>query len=165
MVLLTKSDCVSEADRAKVQQWLNQEVPTGVKIVPVAQGVIPPDVLLGFNAAVEDDLDNRHSHHDHEEEHEHDEEINAVQIITPQTFDVNELINRLKTLVQSQEIYRIKGFVAVPNKAMRLVVQGVGQRFDSFYDRAWQPNEIPQTKLVIIGNGLDQAQIQASICG
>jgi cobalamin biosynthesis protein CobW len=165
MVLLTKSDCVSAVDREKVQQWLNQEVPAGVKIVPVAQGVIQSDVLLGFNAAVEDDLDNRHSHHDHEEEHEHDEEINAVQIITPQTFDANELINKLKTLVQNQEIYRIKGFVAVPNKAMRLVLQGVGQRFDSFYDRAWQADETPQTKLVIIGNGLDQAQIQAAICG
>jgi cobalamin biosynthesis protein CobW len=163
MVLLTKSDCVSDVDREKVQQWLNREVPTGVKIVPVAQGVIQPDVLLGFNAAVEDDLDNRHSHHDHEEEHEHDEAINAVQIITPQTFEVNDLIHKLKGLVQTEEIYRIKGFVAVPNKAMRLVLQGVGQRFDSFYDRPWQPDEIPQTKLVVIGNGLDQAKIQAII--
>jgi cobalamin biosynthesis protein CobW len=163
LVLLTKSDVVSEADRAKVQTWLNSEVPQGVKIVPVQQGEISPDVLLGFNAAVEDNLDQRHSHHDHEEEHEHDEDINAVQIITAATFDPNKLIEQLKSLVQQQEIYRIKGFVSVPGKAMRLVLQGVGQRFDTFYDRPWAADESRQTKLVVIGHELDQARIETAI--
>jgi cobalamin biosynthesis protein CobW len=163
MVLLTKGDVLSEADRTKVQTWLGQAIPQGVKIVPVQQGAISPDILLGFNAAVEDDLENRHSHHDHEEEHDHDEDINAIQIITEQTFEPNALIERLKVLVQQQEIYRIKGFVAVPNKSMRLVLQGVGQRFDTFYDRAWQPDELRQTRLVVIGNGLEQAVIEAAV--
>jgi cobalamin biosynthesis protein CobW len=164
MVLLTKSDAVSEADRAKVVQWLEKEIPQGIKIVAAQQGVVNPDVLLGFNAAVEDDLDNRHSHHDHEEEHDHDEDINAVQIITDQTFEPTALIEQLKSIVQQQEIYRIKGFVSVPGKAMRLVLQGVGQRFDSFYDRPWKPDEIRQTKLVIIGHELDETQLTTAIC-
>ncbi|MFM2431531.1 MAG: cobalamin biosynthesis protein CobW [Cyanobacteriota bacterium] len=163
LVLLTKSDVVSEADRAKVQTWLNSEVPQGVKILPVQQGEISPDVLLGFNAAVEDNLDQRHSHHDHEEEHDHDEDINAVQIITAAMFDPNKLIEQLKSLVQQQEIYRIKGFVSVPGKAMRLVLQGVGQRFDTFYDRPWAADESRQTKLVVIGHELDQARIETAI--
>jgi cobalamin biosynthesis protein CobW len=163
LVLLTKSDVVSDADRAKVQSWLTAEVPQGVKILPVQQGEISPDVLLGFNAAVEDNLDQRHSHHDHEEEHDHDEDINAVQIITSATFDPNSLIEKLKTLVQEQEIYRIKGFVSVPGKAMRLVLQGVGQRFDTFYDRPWAADESRQTKLVVIGHELDQATIETAI--
>jgi cobalamin biosynthesis protein CobW len=164
MVLLTKSDAVSEVDRAKVQQWLEKEIPQGVKIVAAQQGVVNPDVLLGFNAAVEDDLDNRHSHHDHEEEHEHDEDINAVQIITDKTFEPTVLIEQLKSIVQQQEIYRVKGFVSVPGKSMRLVLQGVGQRFDSFYDRPWKPDEIRQTKLVIIGHELDETQLTQTIC-
>jgi cobalamin biosynthesis protein CobW len=163
LVLLTKSDVVSDADRAKVQSWLTAEVPQGVKILPVQQGEISPDVLLGFNAAVEDNLDQRHSHHDHEEEHDHDEDINAVQIITSATFDPNSLIEKLKILVQEQEIYRIKGFVSVPGKAMRLVLQGVGQRFDTFYDRPWAADESRQTKLVVIGHELDQATIETAI--
>ncbi len=164
MVLLTKGDCVESGDRAKVQTWLEQAVPQGVKIVPAKQGVINPDVLLGFNAAVEDDLDNRHSHHDHEEEHDHDEDINAVQVITDSAFDPKVLIEQLKTLVQEQEIYRVKGFVAVPGKVMRLVLQGVGQRFDTFYDRPWKTDEARQTKLVLIGHDLDQAQLATAIC-
>ena len=28
---------------------------------------------------------------------------------------------------------------------MRLVLQGVGDRFDVFYDRLWKPDEVKQT--------------------
>jgi cobalamin biosynthesis protein CobW len=163
MVLLTKTDRVDAAAQAKIQQYLQQELPQGIKIVACNQGEISPDVLLGFNAAVEDNLASRPSHHDHEEEHDHDEDINAIQIITDQTFDPAVLIDRLKILVQNQEIYRIKGFVAVPDKAMRLVLQGVGQRFDSFYDRPWRTDEPRQTRLVLIGESLSQASIDAAI--
>ncbi len=163
MVLLTKTDQVDQAAQEKVRQWLQKEVPTGVKIVSCQQGEISPEVLLGFNAAVEDNLDSRPSHHDKEEEHEHDDDINAVQIVTDKTFDPETLVNCLQKLVQEQEIYRIKGFVAVPNKAMRLVLQGVGQRFDTFYDRPWRPDELRQTRLVLIGHNLDQTHIEQEI--
>lgn len=165
LVLLTKSDRVDAAARAKVQQWLQQELPAGVKIVPCHQGQISPDVLLGFNAAVEDNLDSRPSHHDHEAEHEHDDQINSVQFIADRAFEPSALVERLTALVQQQEIYRIKGFVAVPNKAMRLVLQGVGNRFDHFYDRPWQPTEPRQTRLVLIGQALDEAGIRAVLEG
>lgn len=163
MILLTKTDQVDLAAQTKVRQWLQKEAPTGVKIVSCQRGEISPEVLLGFNAAVEDNLDSRPSHHDTEEDHEHDDDINAVQINTDQTFDPARLIERLQGLVQQQEIYRIKGFVAVPNKAMRLVLQGVGQRFDSFYDRPWRPEEPHQTRLVLIGRSLDHAQIEQAV--
>ena len=163
MVLLTKVDQLDLASQTKVQRWLQQKLPDGVKIVPCLQGVIDPQILLGFNAAVEDNLENRPSHHDSEAEHDHDDDINAVQIVTSRTFEPEALTALLKSLVQEQEIYRVKGFVAVPNKPMRLVLQGVGQRFDSFYDRPWQTTESRQTRLVLIGHKLDQAQIEARV--
>ncbi|MEA5469393.1 cobalamin biosynthesis protein CobW, partial [Spirulina sp. 06S082] len=141
LVLLTKTDLVDEAELAKVQNWLQKEVPAGVKIVPCRDGEITAEVLLGFNAAVEDDLENRPSHHDHEEEHDHDDEINSVQVICDRAFDPKNLTETLQKMVQEQEIYRIKGFVSVPDKPMRMVLQGVGNRFDSFYDRLWSTEE------------------------
>jgi len=87
----------------------------------------------------------------------------SVQIVTHQSFEPDLLIGLLKSLVQQQEIYRIKGFVSVPNKAMRLVLQGVGQRFDSFYDRPWRPAELRQTRLVLIGHQLDQSQLEERV--
>ncbi len=47
-----------------------------------------------------------------------------------------QLIGALQQLVAAHTIYRIKGFAALPGKAMRLVLHGVGQRFDSYFDRA-----------------------------
>ncbi|HIK11522.1 MAG TPA: cobalamin biosynthesis protein CobW [Oscillatoriaceae cyanobacterium M33_DOE_052] len=163
MVLLTKVDLVEPAERERVENWLRQEVRPGVKIVPCEGGKISSELLLGFNAAVEDNLDSRPSHHDHEEEHDHDEEINAVNLILEAGFEPTLLVKQLQELVQQEEIYRVKGFVTVPNKPMRLVMQGVGQRFDYFYDRPWQPSEPRQTRLVFIGRDLNQERIAAAI--
>jgi cobalamin biosynthesis protein CobW len=165
MVLLTKVDQVELGMRDRVERWLRQELPTGVKVVPCHRGEIDPAVLLGFNAAVEDNLDQRPSHHDTEEDHDHDDDITSVQVVLSQSLEPTSLVERLKALVQQQEIYRIKGFVAVPNKAMRLVLQGVGSRFDAFYDRPWGADEPRQTRLVVIGRELNEAQIHQAVGG
>jgi cobalamin biosynthesis protein CobW len=163
LVLLTKTDLVNESTLAKVKSWLKKELPPRVKIVTVKDGAISPDLLLGFNAAVEDDLDNRHSHHDHEEEHDHDEEINSIELVLDQSFEPETLIQQLQELLVEQEIYRVKGFVNVAHKPMRLVLQGVGNRFDTFYDRLWKTDESRQTKLVLIGHELNRQLIESKL--
>jgi cobalamin biosynthesis protein CobW len=163
LVLLTKSDLVDTNELDKIEQYLQQELREGVKVLPCEGGSIEPDILLGFNAAVEDNLVDRPSHHDNEEEHEHDRDINSVYINSESSFEPKILIDKLQKLVAKEEIYRIKGFVNVPNKPMRMVLQGVGDRFDFFYDRPWKPEELRQTRLIAIGNRLDQKQIAAAI--
>lgn len=163
LVLLTKTDLIDQASLIKVREWLSRELPPGVKVVACQQGDVETNLLLGFNAAVEDHLESRPSHHDHEEEHEHDDDINSVQLIVDQAFEPTALIEKLKELVQHQEIYRIKGFVDVPNKPMRMVLQGVGNRFDSFYDRLWLNDEPRQTRLVFIGRELNSTQVEQAI--
>jgi cobalamin biosynthesis protein CobW len=163
LVLLTKTDLVDESALAKVKSWLKEELPPGIKVVTVKDGAISPELLLGFNAAVEDDLDNRHSHHDHEEEHDHDEEINSIELVLDQSFEPETLIQLLQELLVEQEIYRVKGFVNVAHKPMRLVLQGVGNRFDTFYDRLWTTDESRQTKLVLIGHELNRQTIESKL--
>ncbi len=163
LVLLTKVDRVDPQTQTQVQNWLRQQLPQSVKIVPCEQGNINPELLLGFNASVEDNLDNRPSHHDEEEDHDHDEEINSIHLILDTTFEPQALVAKLEDLVEKLEIYRIKGFVAVANKSMRLVLQGVGDRIEYFYDRPWQPSELRQTRLVFIGRALDKSQIQSAL--
>ncbi|NBD15330.1 MAG: cobalamin biosynthesis protein CobW [Cyanobacteria bacterium] len=163
LVLLTKADQVDAATRKKVEKRLKQELPAGVNIVPCYNGQVPADILLGFNASVEENLDSRPSHHDHEEEHEHDDDINSVQLILDEAFEPKPLMERIEVLFKEAEIYRVKGFVNVPNKPMRLVIQGVGKHLDSFYDRAWQKDELRQTRLVLIGRNLDEGQVKASL--
>lgn len=163
MVVLTKVDRVDEAALVKVKDWLASELAEGVKVLPCRNGELNPDVLLGFNAAVEDDLDNRHSHHDHEAEHEHDDDITSIPLTLEQSFEPKALVKQLSALVGEQEIYRIKGFVSVPGKSMRLVLNGVGNRFDTFYDRPWRVDERRQTKLIVIGHELDAKKVRAAI--
>ncbi|MDG2991618.1 cobalamin biosynthesis protein CobW [Candidatus Synechococcus calcipolaris G9] len=151
MVLLTKVDQLDGVSQKRIETWLRQEVSPGVKIIACDRGQVSPDLLLGFNAAVEDHLDARPSHHDSEEDHDHDDDIQSIDLVLDQGFNPKELVGHLQSLVQDHEIYRIKGFVNVPDKPMRLVVQGVGNRFETFYDRPWQPSELRQTRLVFIG--------------
>lgn len=163
LVVLNKTDLVNAETQAQVVDRVKQELPRAVKIVSSHQGQLQPELLLGFNAAVEDNLEARPSHHDTEEDHDHDDEITSTHVICDRAFDPDQLQQKLETLVQQQEIYRIKGFVAVPNKSMRLVLQGVGSRFERFYDRPWQPNEPRQTRLVFIGRDLNTAEIEAQL--
>ncbi|HBC43733.1 MAG TPA: cobalamin biosynthesis protein CobW [Pseudanabaena sp.] len=163
LVLLTKTDLVSDENQTKVQNWLKQELRDGVKIVACDEGKVSSEILLGFNAAVEDNLDARPSHHDSEEEHEHDDDINSVHVISDRAFEPTQLLISLKQLVVDQEIYRIKGFVNVPNKPMRMVLQGVGDRLETSYDRLWASNETRQTRLVFIGQGLERSTIESAL--
>ena len=165
LVLLAKTDLLDEATLTKVKTWLQPSLSPRVKVVSCRQGEIDSAILLGFNAAVEEDLEGRPSHHDQEEDHNHDDGINSVQLTFDQPVDPKLLTQQLQQLVQQQEIYRIKGFVHVPNKPMRLVLQGVGDRFDSFYDRLWGQEEIRQTRLVLIGRELDKTEVEQTILG
>lgn len=164
LVILNKTDLVNSTTQAEIIDLVQQEIPRVVKIVPATHGQLDIDILIGFNAAVEDDLAARPSHHD-TEEHDHDDEITSTHIVLNRQFEPRQLQQQLQTLVQEQEIYRIKGFVAVPNKSMRLVLQGVGERFEQFYDRMWQPEEPQQTKLVFIGRQLKPSVIESQLSG
>ncbi|MDX1976418.1 MAG: cobalamin biosynthesis protein CobW [Pseudanabaenaceae cyanobacterium bins.68] len=161
LVLLNKVDLLTDQDIQQVTSWLETQVRSGVKILPCQDGEVDSEVLLGFNAAVEDDLAARPSHHDGE--HEHDDQINSVPIVTEQGFEPDELLLQVRSLLENYKIYRVKGFVSVPGKSMRLVFQGVGDRLASFYDRLWRLDEPKLTRLVFIGEGLERQQIMAGL--
>ncbi|QLE55073.1 cobalamin biosynthesis protein CobW [Nostoc sp. TCL26-01] len=165
LVVLSKTDLIDEKTKSQVEELVKQELPRVVKIVESDRGQLDPSILLGLQAAVEDNLDSRPSHHDTEEDHDHDEDIISTHLILDQAFDPEQLQQKLQAIANQQEIYRIKGFVSVPNKPMRLVMQGVGTRFDQFYDRLWQPAEARQTRLVFIGRDLDANEIKSQLLG
>ena len=163
LVVLNKTDLVDAATQATVVNLIQQELPRVVKMIQSDRGQLAPNILLGFEAAVEENLASRPSHHDTEAEHDHDDEIISTHVILNRTFVPDVLQKHLQKLVQEQEIYRIKGFVAVPNKSMRLVIQGVGTRFEQFYDRPWQLNETRETQLVFIGRDLNKNAIETQL--
>jgi len=46
---------------------------------------------------------------------------------------------------------------------MRMVLQGVGDRFETFYDRLWLAGELRQTRLVFIGRCLEQESLEVAL--
>ena len=164
LVVLTKLDLASSEDRAKVEAIVREEVPAQVKIVAADQGRIDLGVVLGLSSASEETIDQRQGHHGHGDDHdEHDhDEFDSIVVKLP-AVEREALLAALARIVSQHTVYRVKGFVAVPAKPMRLVVHGVGTRFDSYFDRRWAAGETPQTHLVLIGHELDQAAITAEL--
>jgi cobalamin biosynthesis protein CobW len=61
-------------------------------------------------------------------------------------------------------VLRLKGFVDVSGKPMRLQLQAVGARVDQYFDRAWAPGETRNTRLVVIGlHEMDQDAVRKAI--
>ncbi len=164
LVILNKTDLVNAQQYQAVIDSIRQELSRSVKIMNSDRGIVEPEAILGFNSAVEDHLHERPSHHDTEEEHEHDDEIDSTYLVLAREFDPQQLQHQLEKLVAEREIYRIKGFVAVPNKPLRLVMQGVGNRFEYFYDRPWKTDEPRETRLVFIGQSIDAVAIESQLC-
>ncbi|EGI76051.1 cobalamin biosynthesis protein CobW [Hylemonella gracilis] len=161
LVVVHKTDGLGAEELARVEAAIRAETLPGVKLVHAQHGRVDIDVLLGLKRAVEDQIDQRKTHHDDEEDHDHDA-FDSVQV----ALDVpsrEQLLEALQALVARHEIYRVKGFVALPNATMRLVVQGVGTRFDSYFDRPWSFGENRQSHLVLIGSALDEASLQAEL--
>lgn len=157
LVVIHKTDGLDAATLAQVEAAVRAETPAGVKLVHAQQGRVDIDLLLGMGRAVEDVIDARKTHHDEEEDHDHDE-FDSLSL-TLEVPDRQRLLDALVALVRRHEIYRVKGFVALPGAAMRLVVQGVGQRFDSQFDRPWRAGEARASRLVFIGDHLDRDQL------
>ncbi len=160
LVILNKTDLLSDEEEAAV---LGQLAERARKIVKAREGGVDPRVLLGLNAAAEDDLANRPSHHDTEEDHDHEDFESFVIEIAP-AQDAAALVARLAEVARAHDVLRIKGFVEVAGKPMRLLVQGVGERFQHHYDRPWKAGETRLSRLVVIGEkGLDRAGVAAML--
>jgi cobalamin biosynthesis protein CobW len=127
LILLTKPDLAGAEGIAKAKAVIAAEAPRSLPVIEVADGHIDPRVVLGLEAAAEDDLHARPSHHDGVPEHDH-EDFDSVVIGLDELESPESLIKRIEILAERQNILRVKGYAAVKGKPMRLLVQAVGAR-------------------------------------
>ena len=165
MVVLNKCDRVAAAGKARARAQVEAELRPGVKIVEASHGVLDPLVLLGLDAAAEDDLESRHSHHDDGSEHDHDD-FQSFVVKLPAIARPAEIELRIAAIARAHAVLRVKGFLSVEGKPLRLAVQAVGTRIESYFDRPWSPGEPRAGALVVIGlDGLDETAIRAGLMG
>ena len=165
LVVLNKADLMSAAERRDVTDQIGRTLPKAVKVVEVQNGKVALSVLLGMGAAAESDLESRPSHHDIEGEHDHEDFDTFIVDLAPVTTP-QELVDRIAKATDAHDILRVKGFVDIAGKPMRLLVQGVGARIQHQFDRPWRSGEKRQGRLVVIGEkGFDRDAIRAAILG
>ncbi|MDI1285428.1 MAG: cobalamin biosynthesis protein CobW [Reyranella sp.] len=165
LVVLNKADLMSVDERKTVTDEIGKTLPKAVKVVEVENGKVAVSVLLGLGAAAEADLESRPSHHDLEGEHDH-EDFDTFIVDIPSFATPQAIVDRVAKATSAHDILRVKGFVDIAGKPMRLLVQGVGARIQHQFDRAWRQGEARQGRLVVIGEkGFDREAIRAAIAG
>ena len=164
LVILNKADLLDADVMARVRAMIEETLPRATKMVTATDGRLDLNVLLGLAVGAENDLAARPSHHDAENgEHEHDDFTSFV-VIVPELAAPDLLLARLGEAVAAHDVLRVKGFLAVQGKPLRLEVQGVGARFRQNFTRAWRPDEMREGHLVVIGrSGMDRAGIETMI--
>jgi cobalamin biosynthesis protein CobW len=159
LIVLNKADLIDLDEQRRIAKDIAARAPRAVKIVAAREGRIDPAILLGLDAAAEDDLAARPSCHDGPAGHDHDDFESAV-LETSAIDDSDALLRQLTDIATRHDVLRIKGFVEVRGKPVRLLVQGVGNRFQKSFDRPWRLDEPRRGRLVIIGEkGLDTVSI------
>ncbi|GGE41735.1 cobalamin biosynthesis protein CobW [Primorskyibacter flagellatus] len=173
MIVVNKSDLMDRTALISTTQTLTDAVRPGVRVVQSSMGALPVEVLLGLETAAETDMEARHEvhHHHHDDEdddhdHDHDhghDDFESFVVTRGEIADPKAFAEHVAGTIRAHGILRLKGFAAVAGKPMRLTLQAVGPRIDTYYDQPFgtAPRE---TRLVVIGQtGLDRAAIEKAL--
>jgi len=165
LVVLNKCDLLDQGGMDRASAAMAGALPRAVKVVRISGGKVDVPALLGLNVGTESDIENRKTHHDDELDHDHDE-FESFVVPLSEIDDPQALSKLVSDTAEAEGVLRIKGFAAVRDKPMRLLVQAVGPRVTTHYDRHWAVAEKRQTRLVVIGlKGLDRTAITRMLNG
>jgi cobalamin biosynthesis protein CobW len=165
VVVLNKCDLLDYDEMQKAMLTVNRGLPRSAKVISISHGKVDPAALLGLGIAAEETIAGRRTHHDDEEDHDHDE-FESFVVPLSEIGDPSSLALRVAKTAAEHEILRVKGFVSVAGKPLRLVLQGVGSRVSHQYDRPWEDAENRKGQLVVIGlKGIDRAAVTRALAG
>ena len=166
LILLTKSDLAGQSEKDKARERIADVAPRPLPVIEVTDGQVDPRLILGLEAAAEDDLAARPSHHDGVPDHDH-EDFDSAVLTLPELTAPDQLTSRIKKLADDHHVLRVKGYAVVSGKPMRLLVQAVGGRVRTQFDRMWAANEPKCGRLVVIAehDHLDIPAIEAILAG
>ena len=155
MIVLNKTDLVPAERMDFVEGEVRDATERRVKLIRAGEGNAPSaEILLGLGIGTENDMASRRSHHEmhHEDGHEHDhDDFESFVVEGGAVSDPKALVAALTKSIGDHDVLRLKGFLEIKGKPMRMVIQAVGKRIDTYFDRDWQPDEKRGSRLVVIG--------------
>merc|ERR1712232_833755 len=163
-MLLNKTDLVSESDLDRIEARLK-----GInKIAPnlrCNQSKVSVDSVLnirGFDLKRTLEMDPEFLNTDGE--HQHDSSVSSLSIIQPGDVSMAEFQAWTQELLgtKGNDVYRMKGVVAVANSPKRWVFQAVHMIYNGEFEEDWGEDEKRESKLVFIGKNLEKDELRAS---
>lgn len=154
-VVINKVDLVDNAvvnDLSDRIRGLNETA----EIVTSSYAEIDLSRILGIGAFQPPaDIDAELSHHMHG--HEHDPGVSSFAVSASADIDPNAFQSWIDELTaeQADNLYRMKGIVAVKNDDRRYVFQGVHSLIEFRAAQPWNRSESRQSKIVFIGRDLN----------
>ncbi|MEB3234044.1 MAG: cobalamin biosynthesis protein CobW [Cyanobacteriota bacterium] len=164
LVLISRADQLQGDELDAVRSRLQRHCRAGTALLPVANGAVDSELLLGpalmqrpDQAHADHDHDDHdhddhdeadhghhghHDHHDHpdplETEHDHHDhshvEIESLALDLPGHWQQDRLEAALQQLLSQQAVIRLKGWLSMPAKQRLLQIQAVGPRLHCWYE-------------------------------
>ena len=96
--------------------------------------------------------------------HQHDPSLDSISFVFDASFDKERLNAYLAELLQARgdDIFRLKGIIAVSGDNRRGVLQGVHRIFEIRPADPWGPKK-RDSKIVFIGRKLDRGELEAGL--
>jgi G3E family GTPase len=161
VILLNKSDLVTEPEMEKLEKQMRQINPTA-KICKTTNAVIDLDQILnigGFDLKTTLETATFDTHH-----HETDEAISSVSLSFPGHVDPDRLRLWLQMLFlqEGMNVFRAKGILNVEGSLEQYLFQSVYMMFEGRFDKPWGSNS-PLNKMVFIGQDLNSQRLEESL--
>jgi cobalamin biosynthesis protein CobW len=166
LVLVSRADRLDPDQMERVRQRVERACRPGTQLLPIEQGRISPELLLGLQRSEGEGSD----HHGHDHSHV---PMQSVALRLEGDFDRIRLEAVLRDQIERQAILRLKGWLQQAGKSRPLQIQAVGPRLDCWYEA--QPEQGgggggggarsagAGLELVALGLRLDRAELESAL--
>ncbi len=169
-IIFNKRDMVDDAAFERTVAVVSALNPYSRKEV-TSHGALPVDKIVDLDIfdpknrddAIGDWLGSTEEEAGHAHDHEHTPEVTAVCLQEKRVMDWNLVLRFFVELTEmhGEDLYRVKGLVQFDNVDQPVILQGVQATFSPpTYADSWPRGE-PETRIVVIGKGLDRADLEA----
>ena len=167
LVLISRADRLTAAALEAVQERLQPLLRQGARVLPMARGDLDPRVILdgelqGPSRTQDHDNDNEHDHDHHDHAHV---AMASLVVHRPGPWERAALEDRLRGLLASEPVIRLKGRLRQADRPLLLQIQAVGTRLECWYEGK-APEEVAGTpspvglELVVLGAAADQERLE-----
>jgi cobalamin biosynthesis protein CobW len=164
LVLISRADLLSVDRLAAVERRLEPLLRPGTRVLPMARGAIDPQLVFddardsdGSSTAANPNAGSR-DHHSHSHSH-----VAMASIVLRRSghWRRSDLEQRLRQLLASEPVIRLKGRLVQADRPLPLQIQAVGPRLECWYEGEVRPGAA-DLELVVLGAEADRDRLAAA---